>query len=162
MKFIYKLKKFMMTRYGFDEFYQFLLYFYIGLFILNIIINSKIIEIIELFIVFIMFYRFFSKNIERRKKENNIYLKLKNKFLTTHKHHKKKYKDKKNHLYKKCPKCKSILKLPLPSKRGIQHAKCPICKNRVTLLCLRKEKIEVIKNKKGGVKNEREFKNKIR
>ena len=51
----------------------------------------------------------------------------------------------KDHIYKKCPKCKTILKLPVPSERGIKHAKCPSCKKRVTLFTLKKLKIEVIK-----------------
>ena len=55
----------------------------------------------------------------------------------------------KDHIYKKCHKCKTTLKLPLPSKKGIKHAKCPHCGNRVTLLTLKYQKIEIIKNNKG-------------
>ena len=63
------------------------------------------------------------------------------------------FKDRKTHVYKKCSKCKTTLKLPLPKTRGINHAKCPECSNRVTLFTLRKQqpekiKVEVIKKKK--------------
>ena len=54
----------------------------------------------------------------------------------------------KDHIYRKCFKCKTTLKLPLPSKIGILHAKCPKCKNRRTLITFRKEKIEIIKKSK--------------
>ena len=63
------------------------------------------------------------------------------------------FKDRKTHVYKKCSKCKTTLKLPLPKTQGINHAKCPECGNRVTIITLRKQqeekiKVEVIKKKK--------------
>lgn len=148
MKFINKLQRFMIGRYGPDELYNFLLKLYILLFIIDLFINSNIITILELIIVLVMFYRFFSKNIYTRQKENKTYLKLKNKVLKPFTNIKRNFKDRDYHIYKKCKKCKSTLKLPLPSKRGIQHAKCPKCKNKIKFFCLRQEKIEVIKNKK--------------
>ncbi len=54
----------------------------------------------------------------------------------------------KDHIYKKCRKCKITLKLPLPSKRGIKHARCPRCNKRVTLFSFKKAKIEIITNGK--------------
>ena len=51
-------------------------------------------------------------------------------------------------IYKKCPKCKTTLKLPIPYARGIKHTNCPKCKKRLTLFVLKKQKIEIIKNKK--------------
>ena len=33
----------------------------------------------------------------------------------------------KDHIYKKCSKCKTTLKLPIPYERGIKHTKCPKC-----------------------------------
>ena len=148
MKWINKLQKFMIGRYGPDELYNFLLKLYIILFIIDLFFNSLALTIIELLIVIIMFYRFLSKNIYKRRKENNKYLRLKNKILKPFNNIKRNFKDKDYYVYKKCHKCKTTLKLPLPPKRGIQHVKCPKCKNRIKFLCLRQEKIEVIKNKK--------------
>ena len=54
----------------------------------------------------------------------------------------------KDHIYKKCSKCKTTLKLPVPYERGIKHTKCPKCKKRISFLVLKKQKIEIIKNKK--------------
>ena len=54
----------------------------------------------------------------------------------------------KEHVYKKCSKCKTVLKLPLPSKKGFQKAKCPKCKKSLTLFTFKQEKIELITNRK--------------
>ncbi len=147
MKFINKVQRFMMYRYGVDELYRFLLILYLIVIIIDLFVNSPLLTVIELLIVFIMFYRVFSKNIKQRRKENKLFLKMKNKvkkpFEVIQKNREDKY-----HIYKRCPKCKTILRLPLPAKRGIKHAKCPHCKRKVTLFTLKYQKVEIIRNKK--------------
>lgn len=145
MKFLNKIQKFMYGRYGADELNRFLLNIHLILLILNIFIKSEIITILELVIITIEFYRLFSRKIYVRSNENQKFLKLKKKFIAPFLNIKRNIKDK-DHIYKKCRKCKTTLKLPLPSKRGIKHAKCPHCKSRVTLFTLKKEKIEIITN----------------
>ena len=147
-KWIYKIRKFMIGRYGPDDLYKFLFGIYIILFIIDLFINSNILNALELLIVLIMLYRLLSKNITRRRKENSCYLKMKKKVIKPFQNIKRNFKDRDYYVYKKCHKCKSTLKLPLPSKRGIQKVKCPTCKNRIKFLCFRQEKIEVIKKKK--------------
>ena len=150
MKFQNKLYKFMYGRYGIDELYNFLFVIYFILIVIDLFIRSNILLGIELGILTLTFYRCFSKNISRRRKENEFYLKLKKKILKPFKNMKRNYKDRDNYIYKKCRKCHTTLRLPLPSKRGIKYAKCPGCKNRVRVFCFRKLKIEVIR--KGEVK----------
>ncbi|MBQ7136505.1 MAG: hypothetical protein IJO43_00830 [Bacilli bacterium] len=144
MKFINKIQKFMYGRYGVDNLYRFFFGWCVFLLILNMFIHSKIVDIVEIFIVSIMLYRFFSKNIYARRRENNVFLKIKNKMLKPFKNIKRNIKDK-DHVYKRCRKCKKTLKLPLPSKRGIKHAKCPHCGKRVSFFTFKHEKIEFIK-----------------
>lgn len=146
MKWINKLQKFMYGRYGPDELYKFFFGLYIFVIILDLFFNSQVLVYIELIIIFIMFYRVLSKNISKRSKENRQYLKIKNKIIKPFNNLKRNIKDKDN-IYKKCPKCKTTLKLPIPYERGIKHTKCPKCKNRLTLFVLKKQKIEIIKNK---------------
>ena len=147
MKLLEKLQKFMYGRYGrIDDLYKFLFWLYIILLIINLFLNNLIITIIELLLVIIMFYRLFSKKIYKRSNENKKYLKLKNKLLKPFKNIKRNIADK-NYIYKKCPKCKTILKLPVPTKRGIKHAKCPTCKKKLRVLALKKLKIELIRDK---------------
>ena len=88
-----------------------------------------------------------SKNITARQKENNIFKKITNFIFKPFENLKRNIKDK-EHVYKKCPKCKTVLKLPLPSKKGIQKAKCPKCKKSLTLFTFKEEKIEIITNRK--------------
>ena len=98
MKYIEKFRRFMYGRYGIDELYQFLLKLYVLLFILNLFIKSNIISIIELVVVIIMFYRLFSKKIKMRRKENNLYLKIKSIISKPFINLKRNIKDK-NHVY---------------------------------------------------------------
>ena len=117
---------------------------YIILLLIDLFIDSKILLVLELLIIFLTFYRILSKNIYQRNKENQKFIKIKNKLLKPLTTIKRNITDK-NHIYKKCPKCKTILKLPVPNQRGIKHAKCPSCKRRVTILALKKLKIEIIR-----------------
>lgn len=145
MKFQNKLYQFMYGRYGIDELYQFLFFLYLFIVIIDLFVKNNILFGVELFLLIIIFYRIFSKNINKRRKENEMYLNLKNRFLTPFKNIKRNYRDRNNYIYKKCRKCHTTLRLPLPSKRGIKYAKCPNCKERVRIICFRKLKIEVIR-----------------
>lgn len=147
MKLKSKLQKLMQDRYGADELYIFLLYIYFFLFIINIYIKSSVIEVLNLLIIIIILIRFFSKNINKRKMENKLYLKFKTNILNKTKTLKKHYNEKDVYVYKKCRSCKTTLRLPLPEKCGFQHVKCPKCKNKFTFFCLRREKVEIIKKK---------------
>ena len=144
MKFSDRLRNFMKGRYGPDELYNFLFIIYIILFIINVFIKSTIINFIEILVIVIMLYRFFSRKIYVRSKENQKFLRMKKSIIKPFKNMKRNFKDK-EHIYKRCRKCKTILKLPLPSNRGFNKAKCPHCKNSVRLFTLKKEKIEIIK-----------------
>ncbi len=145
MKLRDKFQKFMYGRYGSDDLYNFLFKLYIFLFILNIFIKNDIINTLELVVIFIMLYRFFSRKIYVRSNENQKFLKLKKQVVAPFRNIKRNIKDK-DYIYKKCRKCKTTLKLPLPSKRGIKHAKCPHCNKRVTLFAFKYQKVKIIRN----------------
>ena len=145
MKFIYKLQRFMMGRYGIDEVYKFLFVIYMLLFLLGLFVKWEILTYLEVIVVVIMFYRVFSKNIFSRKKEEKLYLQLKKKVSKPFYNIKRNFLDRDYYVYKKCHNCGKTLKLPLPPKRGIQKVKCPSCKKKIKFLCLRMEKVEVIK-----------------
>lgn len=143
MKLQEKIRKFMYGRYGFDELYNFLFYVYLFLLMVDLFFNSKLLSLLELIIMFIIFYRTFSKNIYARSNENQKYLKIKRKISKWFEN----IKDK-DHIYKKCRYCKTTLKLPLPDKIGIKHVKCPKCKKRLSVLAFKRQKVEIIKNKR--------------
>lgn len=134
-----------------DELNRFLLVLLAILIIVAFFINSFIIDLSKFIVLIIIIFRLVSKNKIQRTKENKTFLKIIRTITKPFTNIYKSLKD--NNVYKKCPKCKTILKLPLPNKRGINHAKCPNCSNRVTLFTLRKKKkekikVEVIKKKK--------------
>lgn len=146
-----RLYNFLYGRYGADELYQFCLILYLILFVLNIFLNSTIIFWIEIIIIFIIFYRMFSRNIKKRKKENNFYLKVVNKPKKYFSLIGKKWRDRHTHMYKKCKYCKTTLRLPL--KKGTHTVKCPNCKQRFEVKCRKDEKIEVeVIKKKSNLK----------
>ena len=136
-----KLYEVLKSRYGIDELYRFSIIIVFILIIINLFIKSYIIELIEFIILVISFLRIFSKNKDRRRKENNIYLSYKNKLIKYIDYQKRKYNDRNTHMYKKCPSCRQKIRLPL--KKGKHKVKCPKCKNTFEVKCNRNEKIKV-------------------
>ena len=141
MKFGDRYIKFMKDRYGIDELYKFLLLICFVLLVINTFISNNIIRLFEVLLIVIIFYRYMSKNIKLRKKENDKYLEIKDKIIKLFDYNKKKYKDRNTHMYKKCPKCKQKIRLPL--KKGTHTVKCPNCSNRFEVKCKKDEKIKV-------------------
>ena len=133
--------KFMKDRYGVDELYKFLLLICFVLIVINTFISNNIIRLFEVLLIVIIFYRYMSKNIKLRKKENDKYLEIKDKIIKLFDYNKKKYKDRNTHMYKKCPKCKQKIRLPL--KKGKHTVKCPNCGNKFDVACHKDEKIKV-------------------
>ena len=141
MKFGDRYIKFMKDRYGIDELYKFLLLICFVLLVINTFVSNNIIRLFEVLLIVIIFYRYMSKNIKLRKKENDKYLEIKDKIIKLFDYNKKKYKDRNTHMYKKCPKCKQKIRLPL--KKGKHTVKCPTCGNRFDVACHKDEKIKV-------------------
>lgn len=141
MKFGDRYIKFMKDRYGIDELYKFLLLICFVLIVINTFISNNIIRLFEVLLIVIIFYRYMSKNIKLRNKENDKYLEIKDKIIKLFDYNKKKYKDRNTHMYKKCPKCKQKIRLPL--KKGKHTVKCPNCGNRFDVACHKDEKIKV-------------------
>lgn len=141
MKFGDRYIKFMKDRYGIDELYKFLLLICFVLLVINTFVSNNIIRLFEVLLIVIIFYRYMSKNIKLRKKENDKHLEIKDKIIKLFDYNKKKYKDRNTHMYKKCPKCKQKIRLPL--KKGKHTVKCPNCGNRFDVACHKDEKVKV-------------------
>ena len=128
---------------GFDDLNRFLLLVIIIFLVIDIIFKIFIIGILEIIFVLFFIFRMFSKNKYKRVKENRIYLEIILKIKELFRIGKKKtksFKKNKNNIYKKCPSCGTILKLPVPKSRGIKHTTCPTCNRRFGFLCLRKKR----------------------
>lgn len=127
------LYKFLYGRYctyGSDTLNNVLLYTYLGLFLVHTVVFAFVAEPAVVYwiylslttaIVFYMLFRMFSKNIAKRRRENE-------KFTGFFKLRRNKWRDRKTHVYKKCPSCKAVLRLP--KAKGQHNVVCPRCKNR--------------------------------
>lgn len=77
--------------------------------------------VISTLLIVTMLCRMFSRNIAKRRRENE-------KFCGFFKLWKNKIRDRKTHVYRKCPSCKAVLRLP--KAKGKHTVVCPRCKNR--------------------------------
>ena len=133
MRFRDRFVRFMYGRYGSDKLGLFLLYFSLVIMIANSFINSIVLFIIEFAVVGITFFRFFSKNIQKRYKENLIFEKFFNKVKGYFRFRRKKWQDRKTHVFIKCPKCKANLRLPRI--KGKHTVRCTRCDFRFDFKC---------------------------
>ena len=142
MKFKEKLYRFMFGRYGVDELYKFcniiIVILFVTSFLLSFIIKKEvalawtnlIIFALELFLIVWSISRMFSKNIYKRRRENEIYLKIVSalkRFFTfnTSKKSKSGNRDNYQYIFRDCTKCHATLRLP--HKKGRNKVKCPRC-----------------------------------
>ena len=72
---------------------------------------------------------------------NAEYKVIKNKIIKYYQYQKKRYQDHNTHIYRKCPKCKQKIRLPL--KKGKHTVKCPNCQHHFIVKCPRNEKIKI-------------------
>ena len=77
--------------------------------------------LISTFLIVLIFFRMFSKNIAKRRRENE-------KFCGFFKLMRNRFRDRKTHVYRKCPGCKVVLRLP--KAKGKHTVVCPRCRNR--------------------------------
>lgn len=128
-----KLMNFMRGRNGVDELGVFLNIASIVLLIAGMIATffSVVLNVILTSLAFVLLvywvFRAFSRNISKRAEENRKYVKLANSFKMFFRLQKNKFKYRKTHRYRKCPKCKNSLRLPYV--KGEHSVKCPKCNN---------------------------------
>ena len=123
-----RVAAFMAGRYGVDRLYYFLLAICSILIVINLFANSFIISLIETALFIYAIFRVMSKNVYKRQLENEKFMKLLEKPKSFINLQKCKKRDKKTHVYKKCPSCKNNLRLP--REKGEHTVVCPCCKNR--------------------------------
>ena len=128
-------KRLLGDRYGFDQLGKFCFILLGILIILDFFVDSYTVGLLQVFTMVLIVYRFSSKKIYKRCRENEKYLDIKNFIFKPFRNIKRCFKDKK-HIYKKC-RCGTTLKLNLPKKRGIKHTTCPSCKRRIAFIAFR-------------------------
>ena len=119
----------MYGRYGYDALSKTLLWVYAGLLlvytVLSVFVDSPLLYLANILIsfslIFYILFRTMSRNIAKRREENA-------KFLGFWKLRKNKKRDRKTHVYRKCPKCRAVLRLP--RSKGKHSVRCPRCNER--------------------------------
>ncbi len=135
MKFREKLARHLYGRYGADSLYNALfvlelILLFVGT-VLNILGNVEpVLAVISIFLYLTALglliwalFRFFSRNVAKRRRENEAWLRFKSRFNP-----KKKPSlppDTPTHVFRACPKCRATLRLA--RKTGKHQAKCPLC-----------------------------------
>ena len=104
--------RFMYGRYGGDSLGKALFWLYILIILADLFIPTAIPSFFALAVAFWMIFRMFSKNIYKRSAENRKYLDAVAKIKQKAELEKSKWRDRKTHIYKKCPHCKAVLRLP--------------------------------------------------
>ena len=128
MKFMQKLAAMMQGRNGNDRLNRLIVFIACIIAVINIFVQSVYIYAAYLILLMICIMRMMSKNLEARRKENTAYLNFLKKFRLI----KNKIRDRKTHVFKKCPKCKSVLRLP--KKKGAHRVVCPKCHERFDVI----------------------------
>ncbi len=134
-KFKNKLYRFMWGRYGMygtDTLNKVLLWVYFAMMlvyiIVGLILKNPWFSVLGGLCVFSIsgysVFRLFSKNVVARRRENE-------RFCGFFKLRKNKFRDRKTHIYRKCPGCRVVLRLPRA--KGKHTVVCPKCRERFTV-----------------------------
>ena len=121
-----RIARFMYGRNGSDDICRGILILCTVLIVVNLFFRSFIISAIELALIAYATFRTLSKNVVKRREENQKYKFFENKIKQYFLQLKNRFRDRKTHVYRKCPACKSTLRLP--KVKGSHSVNCPRCK----------------------------------
>ncbi len=130
MNFRYRLMEFMRGRYGLDNMFYVIFAVAAALALINCFLRSWILQMIVYALGIYAFYRVLSRNTEARAKENRRVNELLNKIkkrMDTNRQRKADI----THIYKKCPYCKAVLRLPRT--KGKHSTVCPRCNKKFSV-----------------------------
>jgi uncharacterized Zn-finger protein len=117
--------RFMIGRYGIDQLYHAGLFLALGIMLVNLLVHSSILIWLAYIILFVNILRSFSRNIARRRRENEIFLRFWNPVRKNTKFFFRRIREMGSARYRTCPHCKKRLKMPI--KRGQNSVNCPNC-----------------------------------
>lgn len=127
---MYRFAQFMQGRYGSDPFNRFLgilaiIFFIISLFFMRVP-GVRFFYWISIALVVYQFFRMFSRNIEARRKELDLYFKVTDKIRGFFGVQKRRWNERSEYAYFKCPQCK--VQVRVPRGRGKIEITCPRCR----------------------------------
>jgi len=119
------LTQFMNGRYGTDELSKFMMVITMILVVVSSFAQEPILYAISLILIIAVYFRMFSKNFDKRYRENQVYMRYYSKIIKTKNKQKKTQELKKVYHYYKCPDCKT--KMRVPKGKGKVKVSCPSC-----------------------------------
>jgi hypothetical protein len=134
VNFWYRLTRFMYGRYGVDKLFYALVVLYFILTGINSFLRLWPIYLVGLAVIGFALFRVLSRNIYKRQREGQAFEKQWNKIKTKCRLYKKRFEDRKTHCFRKCPRCKAMLRLP--KRKGRHTAVCPRCRHEFSIRVL--------------------------
>ena len=122
-----KFLRFMAGRYGADQFSRFLSFVALALIVLNLFFRSSVLWVLGLAVLVLTYVRMFSKNFEKRRKENERYLQLKYKLTSGFRNWNDRRKQRRDYVFFRCPSCRAMLRVPRG--KGRIRVTCRKCGN---------------------------------
>ena len=104
-------KKIFVGIYGIDNLYFVLFGVALILILLNAWVNHFLLYIPIVLVLFFMIFRALSHNHTARKRENYLFFNFFRRSGSFFRLQSRKFKDRKTHIYKKCPKCHTVVRL---------------------------------------------------
>lgn len=121
-----KFQRFMMGRYGVDDFSKFLLYVVLALCILTFFTKSSILNFLVLVGICYTYFRIFSKNHSKRWHENLVYIRKRDQVKHFFRRQKNLAEQRKIYRIYSCPNCQQ--KIRIPKGHGKVQVTCPKCR----------------------------------
>ena len=122
-----KFLRFMAGRYGSDQFSRFLSFLALALIVLNLFLRSGILWLLGIAALVLVYLRMFSKNFEKRRRENARYLQLKYKLTGGVRNWMDRQKQRRDYAFFRCPSCHAMLRVPRG--KGKIRVTCRKCGN---------------------------------
>ena len=121
-----KIQQFMRGRYGFDELSRMYLIMTIVLMILSMFVGNRWIYLLGLVLLVYCYYRALSKNLEKRRQENQKFCNIRYQSAVKRSAWKQHQEQKKIYRFYKCPQCRQ--KVRVPKGKGKICITCPKCR----------------------------------
>lgn len=126
--FMYKLSRFFQGRYGIDKLFYGICGVAVAVSAANLFVRSIWLQLLVYALLILAVARSLSRNCRKRYAENQKFLSLFGGITKKFSLIRRRFKDRKTHVYCKCPSCKKNLRLP--KVKGEHTVCCPNCKNK--------------------------------
>ena len=107
-----KFYRFMAGRYGNDQFSRFLSVLALVLLILNLFLKKSVLWLLAVALLVYLYYRTFSRKLEKRRAENEKYLRIRYRLTNGFRNWRERQKQRKDYAFFRCPSCKAMLRVP--------------------------------------------------